>query len=134
MLCSIVALMEKTEVKLSIVFNGEIYNYIELREDLKKQGYHFTTESDTEVLLALYDCYNDDCVHYLDGMFAFAIWNEQHKELFIARDRFGEKPLYYFFDGQQLIFASEMKALWAAGNPKEINNNSLFNYLSAGHY
>jgi asparagine synthase (glutamine-hydrolysing) len=118
--------------RYSIVFNGEIYNYIELREDLKKKGYHFTTESDTEVLLALYDCYNDDFLQYLDGMFALAIWDEQYKELLIARDRFGEKPLYYFFDGEKLMFASEMKALWAAGVPKEVNNNMLFNYLSAG--
>lgn len=118
--------------KYTITFNGEIYNYIELREDLKKQGYHFTTESDTEVLLALYDCYNDDCVHYLEGMFAFAIWNEAYKELFIARDRLGEKPLYYFFDGKQLLFASEMKALWAAKLPKQINNEILLGYLTAG--
>ncbi len=118
--------------RYSIVFNGEIYNYLELRDDLKKKGYQFTTNSDTEVILALYDCYNDDCLQYLDGMFAFAIWDEHYKELLIARDRFGEKPLYYFFDGEKLLFASEMKALWAAGISKEINNKMLFNYLSAG--
>lgn len=118
--------------RYTIVFNGEIYNYIELKEDLKKKGYQFSTNSDTEVILALYDCYNDECLQYLDGMFALAIWDEQFKELLLARDRFGEKPLYYFFDGQQLLFASEMKALWAAGITKEVNNNMLFSYLSAG--
>lgn len=118
--------------KLTIVFNGEIYNYIELRDNLKKKGYHFSTNSDTEVILALFDYYYDDCMQYLDGMFAFAIWDETHEELLIARDRFGEKPLYYFFDGEKLLFASEMKALWAAGVPKEVNNSMLLNYLGAG--
>lgn len=118
--------------RFTIVYNGEIYNYIELKADLKKKGYTFATESDTEVLLAMWHCYNDDCLQYLDGMFAFAIWDDEYKELYIARDRFGEKPFYYFFDGNQFLFASEMKALWAAGVEKQINNTSLLNYLAAG--
>ncbi len=118
--------------RFTIVFNGEIYNYLELKNDLQAKGYVFTTQSDTEVLLALWHCYNDACLQYLDGMFAFAIWDAESKEIFIARDRFGEKPLYYFFDGKQLLFASEMKALWAVGVAKEVNNNMLLNYLAAG--
>lgn len=118
--------------RFTIVYNGEIYNYLELKADLQKKGYVFTTASDTEVLLAMWHCYNDDCLQYLDGMFAFAIWDDEYKELYIARDRFGEKPLYYFFDGKQFLFASEMKALWAAGVEKQINNTSLLNYLAAG--
>ncbi|MCZ2222334.1 MAG: asparagine synthase (glutamine-hydrolyzing) [Chitinophagales bacterium] len=116
----------------TIIFNGEIYNYIELKEDLQKKGYAFKTNSDTEVLLALYDCYKEKFLQYLDGMFAFAIWNKQEQKLFIARDRFGEKPLYYFQDKEQLIFASEMKALWNIGIEKQMNHHLLLAYLSVG--
>ena len=80
----------------SIVYNGEIYNYIELKRELKKSGYHFNTESDTEVILAAYDCYKERCLQYFDGMFAFCIWDEKEQCLFAARDRFGEKPFYYY--------------------------------------
>ncbi|MBX2930429.1 MAG: asparagine synthase (glutamine-hydrolyzing) [Chitinophagaceae bacterium] len=116
----------------TIVFNGEIYNYIELKNELIKKGYTFSTNSDTEVLLALYDCYQEKCLPYIDGMFAFAIWNEQERKIFIARDRFGEKPLYYYHDKEQFIFASEMKALWSVGIEKQINHRLLLAYLSAG--
>jgi asparagine synthase (glutamine-hydrolysing) len=118
--------------RYSIVYNGEIYNYIELRNELKKLGHHFSTQSDTEVILAAYAEYGNECVQHLDGMFAFAIWDDEYQELFAARDRFGEKPFYYFFDGEQLVFASEMKALWAAGIGKETNNTMLLNYLTLG--
>lgn len=79
----------------AITFNGEIYNHKELRETLIKKGYTFSTNSDTKVILKLYAQYGDECVEHLDGMFAFAIWNETACELFIAHDRFGKKPLYY---------------------------------------
>lgn len=118
--------------ELSITYNGEIYNYLELREQLQKKGYHFTTQSDTEVLLALYDYYDKDCLNYLDGMFAFAIWNETTKEFFAARDRFGEKPFYYHHQNGSFYFASEMKALWAVDIAKQTNHTQLLNYLSAG--
>ncbi len=118
--------------KYTLVFNGEIYNYIELKKDLIKKGYTFYTNSDTEVLLALYDYYNTSCLNYIDGMFAFAIWDNITEQIFIARDRFGEKPLYYFSDKNQFIFSSEMKALWAVGVSKTINNAMLLNYLSVG--
>lgn len=118
--------------RYSIVYNGEIYNYKELTQDLSKQGYHFSTESDTEVLLAAYDCYGDKCVDYLDGMFAFAIWDEVEQLFFAARDRFGEKPFYYVKQGNIFLFASEMKALWAAGVEKRVDTKMLINYIVLG--
>ena len=119
--------------RYSIVHNGEIYNYIELRESLRSRGYAFRTQSDTEVLLAAYDCYREHCLDHFDGMFAFAIWDEVEQSLFLARDRFGEKPLYYSFDDRECCFASERKALWAAGLPKKINQPLLLNYLVLGY-
>jgi asparagine synthase (glutamine-hydrolysing) len=110
-----------------LVFNGEIYNYLELKETLKKQGYSFRTNSDSEVIPAAYDFWGKDCLHQFDGMFAFALYDSSVKELWIARDRFGEKPLYYYTNYQQrggfeqFLFASEMKALWTIGVPKDLN-------------
>ncbi|HJU45590.1 MAG TPA: asparagine synthase (glutamine-hydrolyzing) [Chitinophagaceae bacterium] len=119
--------------RYTIVHNGEIYNYIELKETLAKKGYSFTSSSDTEVILAAYDCYREKCVEHFDGMFTFAIWDEKEQALFAARDRFGEKPFFYYYDKEQLIFASEMKALWAAGVKKEANRTLLYNYLTLGY-
>lgn len=119
--------------RYTIVHNGEIYNYIELRTELEKEGYRFHTRSDTEVILAAYDCWYDECPDHFDGMFAFAIWDEEEQELFAARDRFGEKPFYYTFDGSSLLFGSEMKALWAAGVPREPNLQLLFNFITIGY-
>ncbi|MBP6432825.1 MAG: asparagine synthase (glutamine-hydrolyzing) [Ferruginibacter sp.] len=117
---------------LTITYNGEIYNYIELKEQLQKKGYHFYTNNDTEVLLAIYHCYKEDCLQYLDGMFAFAIYDAAINEIFIARDRFGEKPFYYAYKpNDYFVFGSEMKALWAAQISKEVNNTMLYNYLQA---
>lgn len=117
--------------RYSIIFNGEIYNYIELKKILLQQGYNFTTSSDTEVLLALYDRERENCLQFLDGMFSFAIYDDEKMELFAARDRFGEKPFYYSYkQGEYFLFSSEMKGLWAAGIPKEVNNKMLFIYLS----
>jgi asparagine synthase (glutamine-hydrolysing) len=118
--------------RYTITYNGELYNYIELKEDLQQKGYSFRTQTDTEVLLAAYDCWKEQCLQQFDGMFAFAIWDEQEQNLFTARDRFGEKPFYYFFDGEQFLFASEMKALWAANAPKTINQTMLLNYIGLG--
>jgi len=116
--------------RYSIVFNGEIYNYLELREDLIANGYSFNTHSDTEVLSALYDFRGHECLQLLDGMFAFAIWDKSKEELFCARDRFGEKPFYYSLQNDQLFFASEMKAIWAAGVKKVPNENRIFRLLA----
>lgn len=119
--------------RYSIVHNGEIYNYIELREQLSQQGYRFRTQTDTEVIAAAYDHWKDLCVDHFDGMFSFAIWDEQEKELFAARDRFGEKPFFYFFDDKQILFASEMKALWASGVERIPNQKMLFNFITIGY-
>lgn len=116
--------------RYTIVFNGEIYNYIELKEQLLKKGYTFCNHTDTEVLMALYHDQREACLQEVDGMFAFVIYDKEEKTLFCARDRFGEKPFYYAYEpGKQFVFASEMKALWAAGIPRTVNGRMLYNYL-----
>lgn len=119
--------------RYSIIHNGEIYNYIELRKELEEMGYVFRTQSDTEVILAAYDHYREECVRYFDGMFAFAIWDNERKELFAARDRFGEKPFFFYHDHNGFLFASEMKALWAAGVERSPNLKMLFNFITIGY-
>lgn len=95
----------------TIVYNGQIYNSNELREVLVRNGFEFNGHSDTEVLLKAYIHYGKDVLKYLNGIFAFAIWNEREKELFLARDQFGIKPLYYTMKNGNFIFASEIKAI-----------------------
>jgi asparagine synthase (glutamine-hydrolysing) len=121
--------------RYTILHNGEIYNYVELREQLKKKGYQFRTRSDTEVLVAAYDCWKEDCLEQFDGMFAFTIWDENEKEFFAARDRFGEKPFYYICDNgnKTFLFASEIKAFWSIGLGKSFNKKMLFNFLTIGY-
>jgi asparagine synthase (glutamine-hydrolysing) len=120
--------------RYSIVFNGEIYNYLELKETLSKRGYTFTTSSDTEVLVAMYHREKEDCLKFLDGMFSFVIYDDEKREIFAARDRFGEKPFYYSYKpGEYFLFGSEMKCLWAAGVPKEVNAQMLYSYLAYGN-
>lgn len=116
-----------------IVYNGELYNYIELRQTLLQKGYTFYTDCDTEVVVAAYAAYGEDCLQYFHGMFAFAIWDEQEQQLFAARDRFGEKPFFYYIDEEQFLFASEMKALWHMGVQKDINASMLYNYIAIGY-
>ncbi|HJW15543.1 MAG TPA: asparagine synthase (glutamine-hydrolyzing) [Flavisolibacter sp.] len=113
-----------------IVYNGEIYNYIEIRKQLTDKGIQFHTSSDTEVIVAAFATYGKECVHEFDGAFAFAIWDLKTSELFAARDRFGEKPFFFYYDGEQLAFASEMKALWKMGIGKDVNRTMLYNFLS----
>jgi len=96
-----------------IVFNGEIFNYLELRDELEKQGHRFATDSDTEVIVHLFEQHGPECVHHLNGQFAFALWDEKAKELFLARDRCGIRPLYYTQQNGELVFASEIKAILA---------------------
>jgi asparagine synthase (glutamine-hydrolysing) len=115
----------------TIVYNGDIYNYIELREDLKKRGHSFQTSSDTEVILHMYSEYGNEFVNLLNGMFAFIIYDRNENELFIARDHFGIKPLYWYHDGELIAFGSEIKALLA--HPKitaEADNENLYEYLT----
>lgn len=94
-----------------IVFNGEIYNYQSLRKELEQKGYHFSTQSDTEVIVNLYDCFGIDCFGMLDGMFGLSIFDKTLNKLFIARDFFGEKPLYYCQNGKDFYWASELKSI-----------------------
>lgn len=95
----------------TIIYNGQIYNSNELREILRKKGFQFIGHSDTEVLLKAYISFGKDVLNHLNGIFAFAVWNEKEKELFLARDHFGIKPLYYTIRNGNFIFASEIKAI-----------------------
>ncbi len=114
-----------------IVFNGEIYNYRELRSDLAARGHVFRTESDTEVIVHLYEEYGVDSVKRLRGMFAFAIWDRRERLLFLARDPFGIKPLYYYHGPDQIGFASEIKSLLQLrGVSREVNREAFWNYLT----
>ena len=116
---------------LCITYNGEIYNFRELRAKLAALGRRFLTQSDTEVILQAYEEYGEDCVQYLQGMFAFAIWDGRRGKLFMARDRLGIKPLYYANTGEELLFASEIKAILAAGGIRpELNRAILPEYLA----
>ncbi|HEX4207418.1 MAG TPA: asparagine synthase (glutamine-hydrolyzing) [Ktedonobacteraceae bacterium] len=112
-----------------IIFNGEIYNYHQLQEELQARGHHFRTNTDTEVIMHAYEEYGDDCVTHLRGMFAFAIWDRKRQRLLAARDRFGKKPFNYYWDGTRLIFGSEIKSILAAGIPRNINDVALDEYL-----
>src|SRR5882724_2545747 len=114
-----------------IVFNGEIYNYRELRDQLEKLGHTFYTNSDTEAIIHAYDRYGADCPRHLRGMFAFAIWNERTQELFLARDRVGKKPLLYAEVNGQFVFGSEFTALLQHPDiGKDIDVEALHHYLS----
>jgi asparagine synthase (glutamine-hydrolysing) len=119
--------------RYSIIYNGEIYNYIELKEILYKKGYYFQSKSDTEVILAAYDYWKEGCVEHFDGMFSFAILDKKEQTIFAARDRFGEKPFYYVAKDDLFVFASEMKAFWAIGIEKETDEKMLLNYLTLGY-
>ncbi|RYG53083.1 MAG: asparagine synthase (glutamine-hydrolyzing) [Chitinophagaceae bacterium] len=119
--------------RYTITFNGEIFNYREIRNELKKQGYSFSSRGDAEVILAAYDCYKEKCLSLFDGMFAFVIWDELDKTLFAARDRFGEKPFYYSATSNTIFFASEMKALWKAAVEKTVDEKMMLNYITLGY-
>lgn len=117
-----------------IVFNGEIYNHQDLREDLQSRGHSYRTKSDTETIIHLYEEYGRNCVEHLRGMFAFAIWDRSKRCLFMARDRLGIKPLYYRYDGNRLLFGSEIKAILACPGVKpEFNRGTLAEYLAFGY-
>ncbi len=124
--------MPNEDGSIQIVFNGEIYNHADHRSGLEARGHVFATHSDTEVIIHLYEEYGDRCVDHLRGMFAFAIWNRRTKEIFIARDRLGVKPLYYVHtDDGSLFFASEIKALLATNALRpELNVAALPDYLA----
>ena len=113
-----------------VVFNGEIYNYRELRQELIGAGHRFTTQSDTEVLVHLYEEYGVEGIAKLRGMFAYAIWDSRHRRLLLARDRFGKKPLYFTVTPDGLYFGSELKCLRAAGVPLDLDPEALKLYLN----
>jgi len=117
-----------------IIFNGEIYNYLDLRDDLIKKGHRFTTQSDTEVILHAYEQWGEKCVDYLRGMFAFAIWDTQKKQLFLARDRLGIKPIFYAANGGSIYFASEMKAILADSSfPRDMDEAAFASYFTLSY-
>ncbi|MFD2248268.1 asparagine synthase (glutamine-hydrolyzing) [Pontibacter ruber] len=121
--------MQDASGRFSIVYNGEVFNYKELRRKLQDAGYSFRTTSDTEVVLQLFLKEGPDCLKKLKGFFVFAIHDAQHDSLFIARDRFGEKPLLYYKDADKFLFGSELGALLELGVPREVDYTSLYQYL-----
>jgi len=121
---------------LCIIFNGEVYNFQELKKDLEKRGHKFFSKTDSEVILHLYEDYKEDCLKFLNGIFAFAIWDSNKKELFLARDRIGVKPLYYYVDPPQatgrvkrFVFSSEIKAILEHNVKCEVNLEALNHYF-----
>jgi len=117
-------------LKLTLVFNGTIYNYKSLRSQLVDKGYSFFSQSDTEVIIKAYHCWGEDCIKYLDGMFAFCMWDKSNQKLFIARDRMGIKPLYYNLSNKAFTFASNSQALLTQELDKSINPLALQQQLS----
>ncbi len=125
--------MRSPDGNFVIVFNGEIYNFIELRETLRRQGYEFQSETDTEVVLAAYQAYGVDCVRQFNGMWGFAIWDRNKRRLFCSRDRFGVKPFYYYEDKHCFVFASEIKSVLehpAVGRRE--NRQKVYEYVVLG--
>jgi asparagine synthase (glutamine-hydrolysing) len=126
--------MSNEDETLWIVFNGEIYNYVELREELLEKGHTFRTRSDTEVILHSYEEYGDSFVHHFNGMFAFALWDRRNRRLLLARDRVGIKPLYYVQEGKRLLFASEIKALLESPTcRREVDSASVAEYVERSY-
>jgi asparagine synthase (glutamine-hydrolysing) len=126
--------MLEDEGGLAIVFNGEIYNFQDLRSELEAHGHRFRSTSDTEVLLKAYRQWGLDCVSHLEGMFAFAIYDAGERRVFLARDRAGEKPLFWWRDGERVMFVSELKALMAHPDfPRRLRAEALDFYLAYGY-
>ena len=117
--------------KYTITYNGEVYNYLEIKDELIKEGYNFTTQTDTEVILASYDKWGEDCVHKFNGMWAFSIYDKLKNIIFCSRDRFGIKPFYYFDDNEIFSFASEMKQFQALPSFKAtVDEDVVYNFLA----
>ncbi|MDD5647528.1 MAG: asparagine synthase (glutamine-hydrolyzing) [Dehalococcoidia bacterium] len=121
--------------KYWIIYNGEIFNYIELREDLKQRGHEFVTESDTEVILEAYDEWGCECLSRFNGMWAFTLWDRDRRRLFCARDRFGIKPFYYYAGRKVFVFASEIQALLPhPAVTRQVNDEKVYDYLMWGFH
>ncbi|HKZ05057.1 MAG TPA: asparagine synthase (glutamine-hydrolyzing) [Methylomirabilota bacterium] len=126
--------MFSADGEVAVIFNGEIYNYRELRRELEAQGHRFTTTSDTEVLLRAYEAHGQDCLGRLRGMFAFALWDGRRRRLLLARDRVGIKPMVYTWDGRRLLYASELKSLLQDPSvPRDVDWEAFGDYLTY-HY
>ena len=116
---------------IAIVYNGEVYNFQELRREMEAAGHRFRTQTDTEVIVHAYEQYGVDCVRRLNGMFAFALWDSRSDSLLLARDRTGQKPLFYHMTSERIAFASEIKSLLRVGDiPLQVNPRSIYHYLS----
>ncbi len=126
--------MQDAGKDLTVIFNGEIYNFQEIRKELQLKGHKFKSKTDTEVILYSYKEWGVDCVKKFNGMFSFAVFDKRNSQLFIARDRLGEKPLYYYIDGKKFVFASEIKAILEDKDiAREVSSQGLVNYFSFGH-
>jgi len=126
--------MSNEDGTIWVLLNGEIYNYPELRADLLANGHKFTTKSDTEAIVHLYEDHAEDCFARLRGMFSIAIWDSRNRKLVLARDRVGKKPLFYAVDSKRILFGSELKALLAGDSlSREIDNQALSDYFSFGY-
>jgi len=125
--------MANEDGSVHIAFNGEVYNFQALREELEDKGYRFRSNTDTETVLHLYEQEGPDCVRRLRGMFAFAVWDARSRSLLLARDRLGKKPLFYFVDGERLVFASEPKAMFQDESvPARVSADAIHHYLTFG--
>ncbi|MFH1229457.1 MAG: asparagine synthase (glutamine-hydrolyzing) [Candidatus Aenigmatarchaeota archaeon] len=116
-----------------ITFNGEIYNFKEIKKKLMTAGHKFRSNTDTEMIIHAYEEYGDDCIKQFNGMFAFALWDSNKKRMLLARDRFGIKPLYYYWDGKRLMFSSEIKSIIESGMKREPNYYAVIDYLTFQH-
>ena len=123
----------KAGSRLVLTYNGEIYNYLELRSELQAKGYRFTSGTDSEVLLRAYEEWGENCLERFNGMFAFAIFDESRRQIFAARDRFGVKPFYYRETASQFQFASEIKAIIGVGRSSGVDDQTVVDYLLTGH-
>lgn len=122
--------MTDSDERYVIVFNGEIFNYIEVRDELLKKGYRFKNDSDTEVILNAYKEWGEDCLHRLNGMWAFLIWDKKEKKLFGSRDRYGIKPFYYYKDNERLIVGSEIKQILSCGVERKAEDEIVYDFLT----
>jgi asparagine synthase (glutamine-hydrolysing) len=125
--------MFNDDKSIALIFNGEIYNYIELRDELRQFGYHFKTSSDSEVIIKAYEKWGIGCQNKFNGMWAFALWDKKDKQLLLSRDRIGEKPLHYAIFENTLLFGSEIKSILAYGMPKASNYDLLDIYLTLSY-